>query len=434
MEKELSNYIVLITFIVILCTSCSDNDDSYSGEHDNPDISVSSDNDVLIHDDNVLDSGITDLANLVEDSGITDLANLVDAENQADSLVNLDDCNSEDVLIEDSVEISSLNDLEMLSCTEAIFGDLIINNTDISSISLNKLKIIKGRIEVKNNNDLEHIYMENLVFLSSFDIESNPKLVEMSFDSLKNVENEFIFNFNESIVEVEFNSLELVKSFMDIIQNNSLNSVKFPKLEGVQNLAFAGNPSCVEFGIENLVYSAFDLVIIGNDQLQRINFEKISTIGDAFQVTDNSSLLSINTPNLREVSSLWLWNNNNLLEINFHSISHSRTLLNVVNLFKIENNHSLVSISIPNLNSVSFLEIQNNPSLTEINFSETVEMGPVDIVNNENLTVLNMDSLLYLGRINASGNVNLCQSILDSIIRRINQSETVSVFEGNKDC
>ncbi len=133
--------------------------------------------------------------------------------------------------------VKNKNDLKELETIDIINGDLIIENTDITSLnSLNKLKKV-NTLRIKNNEYLREINGFNgLEYIKNLEISRNNSLIDIYgffkfFSSIKTIEGYIKIEFNKNLTSVTFlKGLKSVGNSFYLHNNNLLT------LEGLDNL------------------------------------------------------------------------------------------------------------------------------------------------------------------------------------------------------
>ncbi|MDB4292892.1 T9SS type B sorting domain-containing protein [Maribacter sp.] len=273
-----------------------------------------------------------------------------------------------------------VNDLSALASLQYIEDDLIIRDTQLTTISnFNSLIEVIGRIEISRNMGLTEIFGFNELLILGFQfyIEENPSLITINgFNKATDADGEFLINRNTSLLTiVGFSALEVFQTDFEI--NDS------PELSSIPN-----------FNRVTCIGSSFTLNNTGLTDITGFNMLlEIQGLAPGFIISNNQNLAAISGFNsLESIGWDLLIEENPLLK----TIAGLCSLTSVYHFFTIRNNASLISLNgLQNLSTVSIngnevnitLEIINNPELSDCNplcnlLSSNGIIGLTNIANN----------------------------------------------------
>ena len=275
-------------------------------------------------------------------------------------LSNYPDCNS---ISGDFIITGSVNNLASLNNIRSIEGSLIINNTQLVTISnFNNLNAVLNNIEISDNARLtEIIGFNRLLDLSFlFSVENNPRLVILDgFNRATDVFGNFILNGNTALETISgFTRLAAIHNAMAINDSPVLNSI--PSFNNIILINWF-----IQF------YNTGLTEIIGFDNLTTIGGGVNETLG--LNISNNQNLITISGFNcLERIAFDLLIQDNPLLE----SVIGLSNLERVDQIVTIRNNDALSSLNgLQNLTTIAstgyettvVLEVLNNPQLSDCN-------------------------------------------------------------------
>lgn len=275
---------------------------------------------------------------------------------------------SENVVSSCSFETTTLTasaDLSALSSCSAVEGDIVINGTSLTSVSLTGVQYVYGSILIQNDDVLTSFTADSIsVVEGSIDIQACTALDTLSFAALATVGS---INF---VSIPELSTLTLTTGISEI---NSLiiSNTGLEKLDGFQ-------------------VSSLDTFNLNNNKDLTSITANLETVNTALEVSYNSDDVEVTFDNL-------VWANN----ITFRDVgSISMSSLQTVNSTLIFDSNTVTDIELPLLTKIgSSLSISNNDELETMEFKNLTSIGGgFEIANNSALeTIDGFDSLTTVG-------------------------------------
>lgn len=232
----------------------------------------------------------------------------------------------------------------MISGPKQIKGDLIVNGTQINSLSSSTINAIGGKFQLQNLKFLSSLDMSSLrtveeiefvvlpqlsslnfgtngvtkinsiritdTFISdlsglsvssveNFQINDNRRMVAFSSD-LVNITGQLIIYANGNNMDITMNDLESAAE----IQLSNVKSFKVPALEEVtESIKFDNNPELESFAAPNLTKITDDVSFINNKKLSNVSMPLLESIGGGFTIQNNTAMDAIDGfPKLKTVS------------------------------------------------------------------------------------------------------------------------------------
>ena len=167
-----------------------------------------------------------------------------------------------------------------------------------------------------------------------------------------------------NLTSVDLSSiLELVE--IQIVDNAVLNTVNLPNLEGIYETLYISNNPLLASGLSfsNMLFWP-QSITISNTNISTITFPNL--VNNGVNLSNNSSLTTINFPDLSEADGINIENNGVLTTISLPILTNIKTS------FSVYGNSQLANLDLSSLNVVDssgYLNIVNNSSLTTINLS-----------------------------------------------------------------
>lgn len=205
-----------------------------------------------------------------------------------------------------SVQNISLNSLPALSTLTlpAVIStahDVLVTNTFLSSLDGLNINTC-ATLNINNNNRLKEFSTQIANVTSSINIDSNGKLLQVSFPNLIWAANMTLRNVSSCSIP----SLATVNGSLGFYENY-FDSISAPNLTSVGSsggrtgsLAIVANPTLANITIPGLTSVGGAFQIANNSDLDAISFSKLSTVGGAIDFTGNFS--SVDLPDLSNVS------------------------------------------------------------------------------------------------------------------------------------
>ncbi len=161
-------------------------------------------------------------------------------------------CNGEDGedlllagILEGSYTIRNNMDIHFLSSITEITGDLIVNGTGITSLSLPVLEYVGGDLSITSNNYLINIDISALTSVWRLSIFSNASLTTIDLPALDSVGSSSTIQNNAALTTIELPALDSVGSSLTIggagAGNPSLTTIELPSLTSVGSLSISYN-------------------------------------------------------------------------------------------------------------------------------------------------------------------------------------------------
>jgi len=172
--------------------------------------------------------------------------------------------------------------------------DVLITNTFLSSLDGINLDTAKT-LDINNNNRLKEFSTQVSNVTGAINIDSNGKLLEVSFPNLIWAANLTLRN----VSSISIPSLAVVNGSLGFYENY-FTSISAPNLTTVGSfggrtggLAIVANPTLANITIPALTSIGGAAQIANNSALGAISFAKLSTVGGAIDFTGNFSTVSL---------------------------------------------------------------------------------------------------------------------------------------------
>jgi hypothetical protein len=178
----------------------------------------------------------------------------------------------------DSINWSALPALSSLTFPATISKatSVVITNTFLSTLDGINLMTV-GTLNINNNNRLKTFSTQVANITSSLNIDSNGKLLDVSFPNLVWAANMTLRN----VSSISIPSLATVNGSLGFYENY-FTSVSAP------NLTTVGNSGTLQGGV----------AFVANPSLANISMPGLTTVGGGFQIANNSALGGISFPTL----------------------------------------------------------------------------------------------------------------------------------------
>ena len=281
----------------------------------------------------------------------------------------------------------------MSNCS-TITGNIVIQSSDLTQITLNGIEIIEGNLATSSCDGLQTIAAPVLSQITNnFTLSSLPILTSLEFPLLDNINGGIYWDALPDLTDVSFGNLTsspygLPGTNVDgdiSISNTALSSLAF------LNFTHYSNPALIW--------------IKGNQQLNNINLTGLSWGSNSLTIVNNGPSAQIFLPNLRSAGAIII---GNASFIDLPSLSETSTSL------EIYNNYFDV-FTAPNLTVIggNFI-VRNNYLLEDLNLPllTTIGDGPGEydfvVANNTALnTITHLNQLWYTqGNVTLSGNLS----------------------------
>lgn len=225
---------------------------------------------------------------------------------------------------------SDVTDFNATGC-DVLVGNIRVNNSSATGLSLIYLKTVTGYIYINQNANLTTITFPQLISVSSYiDIYRNAALTSINFPLLETVGGEFDSWINSVVQSINIPKLTTIGYYFETWQDTLLTTVNAPLLETVGS----------------------DIWVGLDTHLPSLSFPSLQTAGNSnnssFQFIQLSAITSISAPNLTRVDYFDFEDNPLLQNLIFPA------LRNVTSDFYVTGNASLSTCSIYDL-------IINNP-------------------------------------------------------------------------
>jgi len=262
----------------------------------------------------------------------------------------------------DGIELrDSITDLSPLNNIEIINGSLLISRSTISEINLPNLEkvdiiniefiesltsfeapllkestlIILYEVplmtelnlpnleqvtEISTDESIVHFILNKLISVPMIsgifpgsDILSRPNLVEVEMNSLKSLEF-FSFVNKPALTSLQFNALESLNSVV-IDDCPNLNNLELNSLKTINEFLYISScASLVNFNMDQLTLIDGGLDIINNEQLSEFSLRLLGRINGLLNITNNPSLTTFKFERLREINGQLILKSNDILE------------------------------------------------------------------------------------------------------------------------
>ncbi|MFI1744528.1 T9SS type B sorting domain-containing protein [Thalassobellus sediminis] len=374
---------------------------------------------------------------------------------QEDVINFIEDYPNCETILGDLVISYSANDISNLKSVKRIEGSLIIESSEITSVTnFQNLEFILENIYLENNRSLVTIEGINKLSVIGGDFvifQPGPLKNIGGFDSLETIEGNLYIEDNFRLESITgFENLSSINGSLSISDNLNLISIpEFKKLSAIgRNLTIEDNidlPSINSFNFlkkigQDLIIQ-FNYLLVSVQGFRNLNtvqgkilfhgskirsipsFSKLETIGSSLEI-DDTSLTDINGFN----NVIYIGGAIDTSQRNIHI--HQNTLLTVISGFQkltklqggldITNNEKLISlIGFSNLSTTGILNISFNESITSLlgleSLSKVGVTGGSAILLRDNILLTDCAALCNLltngtvfGDINIFGNPSAC--------------------------
>jgi hypothetical protein len=276
-----------------------------------------------------------------------------------------------------------LTSIDLSKATDLI--ELIIeNNNHLTEIVLPNVTGVEQKLLIRQNGSLVNLALPKTTNVHHIDIQGNPLLKTISFNSLKRVDSDLKITYTP-FQTVSFPVLESLKQLHLDHSGASSGSFDLPKLF-----------SCdyITLGQMNLfhTFSAPELKVVGSNLLVNGNRIAVYSTGSSFQTLSLPKLKRINGGlEIRGMGS------NSLASINLNGLDSIDGTLTITGLTSLQN------LSFPALSTVySSIYIHDNPQLSSISFPVAYWLGTYTAEKNRlkfdqnNLSSSQVNYLLHL--------------------------------------
>ena len=248
------------------------------------------------------------------------------------SICDRDDLDSEYTVWDGDVTIKDLESLETYTLIKGSLDLGTANNQNsdneiasLERVDLPELQVICGGVDVYQNNNLEHINLPQLNWVSSINVQDSDQLSHLNLPRLR-VSGLFLLHNNEALQDIDLPELQTVYR-SSVFNNGALQNINLPKLQTVH----------LFFTIEV------------NRALQNINLPKLQTVPNNFSVRQNTVLQSIDLSELQTVHDNFIISSNG---------TSSNGALQSVDLPKLQTVHGDFNISNKYLANLNVSKLQ----------------------------------------------------------------------------
>lgn len=180
-----------------------------------------------------------------------------------------------------SIKASGVIDVPKL---QILNGDLIIyDNLALSALRAESLSRIKGKLIVRNVQNLSLLAFPKLSQVTDLVLDSLPKLAELGMD-IQNASNIFIGN-NRILGNITLHLKEVQQSFTVVKNGNGLKGVSLPDLTAIER----------------------DVVVGCNSKLAELAAPSLDHVGKSINIQANPVMTTLRLPELESVKG-GLWN------------------------------------------------------------------------------------------------------------------------------
>jgi hypothetical protein len=230
--------------------------------------------------------------------------------------------------------INSQIDADVLSNCETVFGNVIIGENFVASLSLDGIGIIQGNLTAENAGQLTTIYAGNLtaingafvlsnitilseihfprlVFVNTFELIGIPALQGLNFEAGVTCNNVLVNNTQLNTLE----GLNIVSvDTFDVINNPFLINVTIPFTKVTQDLTLAANGRDIQVSFPDLQTAAdvtirnvssinmpqltnvTSSLVFASNTIQSLSLPSLQQIQEDFSITDSGSMNNIGAP------------------------------------------------------------------------------------------------------------------------------------------
>lgn len=303
------------------------------------------------------------------------------------------ECDANDVVAEGTFALIHPEDIDLLQGVTCLRGNLLIDNSDMTSLQgLESLEKIVGSVVISNNADLTTLNgMDHIERIAGTLLLQNNAVLQdiQALSSLQDVGVRLAILTNPALPNVSgLAGLQELSASLEITNNTALTS-----LSGLENLQRArrnffvvNNDALTDAdAVQSLQIVDGSIAFNANDHLDRLQFSALREVNSSLSVQDNLRITSIEMPELRQVVvALRLRNNAALQQAAYPLLS---SIGSDVEIF---DNLQLQTVDCPRTLFVGrALLVQNNAQLQNLNFSALVTVGDdVSLRSNPRMTSL----------------------------------------------
>ncbi|MBI5385686.1 MAG: hypothetical protein HZA90_13490 [Verrucomicrobia bacterium] len=183
----------------------------------------------------------------------------------------------------------------LLDSLTVVEGDLTLQASGRSTLSLPNLKFLGGSLVVDHNGELVRLDAEQLLTVGgSVTIQVNGALTSINLNRLETVGGSVVLVGNSALTTAGLNALAEVVGTAMISGNPVLGNVCLPALRTVGgSLEVADNPSAINLCLPLLLTVGGDLIIANNISLADVTVPSVKTVGGSLTVTNNTTAVGV---------------------------------------------------------------------------------------------------------------------------------------------
>ncbi|PCH67387.1 MAG: hypothetical protein COC01_05925 [Bacteroidetes bacterium] len=200
-----------------------------------------------------------------------------------------------------------ITDADALALINSDFGEntqvvRIINTTELTSVDLSNITELV-ELDISGNSNLQSVDLSGLTSVhQSFYVFNNYNLTSISLSSLETINGDITFK-ESGLTSLNLSNLVTIIGDLDMRNLDNLISLDMTKLTSIGGdflISKCSKLSTFTATSLNSVLSSFSLQYVG---LTTLDFPSLQTIGYSFEIFNDSSLVSINLPQLDSISN-----------------------------------------------------------------------------------------------------------------------------------
>ena len=203
-----------------------------------------------------------------------------------------------------SVDISNDNSANVISLGSltSVTGSVSLDNDSSATVlDLGSLSTVTGSVDISNDNSANVVSLGSLTSVTgSVSINNNPSLTAINLPSLVNTGSVNLSDDSSATV-ISLDSVSSVTGSVNISNDSSASVISLGSLTSVTGSAdISGNTTVITIDLGALIQAG--AIIISNNGVITLDLSALVNVGGNVEITNNDSLLTIDMPNLTDVS------------------------------------------------------------------------------------------------------------------------------------
>ncbi|MBI5387968.1 MAG: hypothetical protein HZA90_25170 [Verrucomicrobia bacterium] len=295
-----------------------------------------------------------------------------------------------DVVVDENTPQATLNALTTVT------GNLIVDATGRTSLSLPNLTAVGGNFVVANNGQLLTLDVAALATVGgSVNLQGNGALTAINLNGLSFVGGSLVLVGNSALTTLQLNALAQVVGTAMLSGNPVLASVCLPALQTVGgSLDVSDNPAATTLCFPVLLTVGGDLSVNNNTAATDASFPSLTATGGSVQVSNDPNVTGVNFPALVTTGgSVEVSNDPSATSVSFPELATTGGSVEV------SNDPNATNVSFPSLTSTGgSVQVSNDTAATSIGFPSLTQTGSsVTVSDNASATVVDFTNLENTG-------------------------------------